>query len=400
MDHAAQETERIESLHSYAILDTPPDELFDQLTRLTSAALGVPISLVSLIDERRQWFKSRVGLGVSETARELAFCDHAIRQEGPFIVANASEDQRFATNPLVTEAPHIRFYAGIPICSPDGHGLGTLCIIDRIPRELTEAQVDLLQRLARLVGSALEMHRKSALLERSLTDLDQQKQSTEMLAAMVVHDMRGPITTILGLAELEASEAIGQAAQSLMDIVVSAERLQRMTLDILDICLAGAGQLKLRTTTIDLADLVGNQVRLLGQMAQRANVALRWQPIDGCKANVDPDLIARVVVNLLDNAIRHSPHEQSVEIDLSRDASGFTVKIHNQGPTLLAEDIERVFEPLVQAANNPHRRHHFGLGLAFCKLAMEAHEGRVWAESSLEGGNTFAFTLPSRCSAA
>jgi signal transduction histidine kinase len=107
-----------------------------------------------------------------------------------------------------------------------------------------------------------------------------------------------------------------------------------------------------------------------------------------------------VVVNLLDNAIRHSPNEQSVEVDLSRDASGFLVKIRNQGPALLPEDVERIFEPLIQAANNPHRRHHFGLGLAFCKLAMEAHGGRIWAESSLEAGNTFTFTLPPQCSAA
>src|SRR5712692_610617 len=153
----ANEAERLRTLRSYKILDTKPEERFDELTRLAALICGVPISLISLIDTDRQWFKSRFGLDVQETPRAQAFCTHAIMQPEMFVVPDASQDERFAQNPLVTGELHIRFYAGAPLAARDGHLLGTLCVIDRGPHTLTKEQKTGLEILARQVIANIEL---------------------------------------------------------------------------------------------------------------------------------------------------------------------------------------------------------------------------------------------------
>jgi PAS domain S-box-containing protein len=164
---ATDEQRRLRQLQALRVLDTDPEPLFDTLTGLASAICGTPIALVSLIDADRQWFKANVGLpGVQQTPRDVAFCDHAIRQDGLFEVGDATLDARFADNPLVTGGPEVRFYAGVPLVLRSGDRIGTLCVIDRTARQLTAEQASQLQQLARSVTEALEMRRD--LVERTL----------------------------------------------------------------------------------------------------------------------------------------------------------------------------------------------------------------------------------------
>lgn len=152
------EDARLERLRQYQILDTPPGETFDRVTRLASRLLKTPIALVSLVDEDRQWFKSKAGLDASETPREHAFCAHAICDSAVMVVPNAAQDPRFADNPLVTGAPSIRFYAGAPLRSEGGENMGTLCVIDSSPREFSAEDATLLNDLAHIVVDELELH--------------------------------------------------------------------------------------------------------------------------------------------------------------------------------------------------------------------------------------------------
>lgn len=155
----ADEANRLAVLDSYNLLDTPADETFDRITRLAGHVLGTPIALVSLVDAERQWFKSRHGLDAEETPREVAFCAHAIRGEDLLVVPDARQDERFADNPLVTDGLKIRFYAGAPLIASCGSKLGTLCVIDKSPRQLDEKQKQLLKDLAAIVMDEIELRR-------------------------------------------------------------------------------------------------------------------------------------------------------------------------------------------------------------------------------------------------
>ena len=155
------EKKRLKVLWQYDVLDTIPEALFDDLTELAAGICEAPIALISLVDEKRQWFKSKFGITVSETSRDVSFCAHAIQQPDLFIVPDATQDVRFASNPLVTSDPKIRFYAGAPLTTPDGYALGTLCVIDKVPRELRSEQKHALRILARHVVSQLELRRRS-----------------------------------------------------------------------------------------------------------------------------------------------------------------------------------------------------------------------------------------------
>lgn len=151
------EVSRLHTLDRYQVLDSQPEPQFNRIVALAKRALRVPIALISLVDEERQWFKARDGLSVEETPRSQAFCDHAIRQRSVMVVEDAREDPRFSTNPLVTGEPCIRFYAGAPLITSDGHALGTVCVIDRVPRHFDREDCETLSDLAAIVMDELEL---------------------------------------------------------------------------------------------------------------------------------------------------------------------------------------------------------------------------------------------------
>jgi GAF domain-containing protein len=177
------EKKRLKVLWQYEVLDTVPEAVFDDLTELAARICEAPIALISLVDERRQWFKSKVGTSVSETSRDVSFCAHAIKQSDLFIVPDATRDERFANNPLVTSDPKIRFYAGAPLITTDGYALGTLCIIDKVPRELRLDQKQALGILARHVVSQLELRRRSKELADVRRENAEAKSQVERLKA-------------------------------------------------------------------------------------------------------------------------------------------------------------------------------------------------------------------------
>jgi|ERR1017187_171153 GAF domain-containing protein len=155
----ANEAERLKALYWYEIMDTEAEQIFDDLTLVASKICQTPIALISLVAENRQWFKARVGIDATETSRDVSFCAHAMLQKTILEVKDATKDHRFAANPLVLSAPNIRFYAGAPLKTEEGYGLGSLCVIDYVPRELNADQRDALQALSRVVVSLFKQRR-------------------------------------------------------------------------------------------------------------------------------------------------------------------------------------------------------------------------------------------------
>ncbi len=170
----ANESQRLETLHNLNILDTLGEIEFDDLTRLAAQICEVPISVVSLIDADRQWFKSKIGLDVSETPREAAFCTHTILEDKLFIVPNATEDKRFAENPLVIGDPNIRFYAGAPLITDEGDALGSICVIDRVPRKLKPEQKEALQALARQTMKLFNLRQQANEIAKANEELNRE----------------------------------------------------------------------------------------------------------------------------------------------------------------------------------------------------------------------------------
>ncbi|HSO36490.1 MAG TPA: ATP-binding protein [Labilithrix sp.] len=388
---------RLRALADYRVLDTVPEEAFDEITRLAATILRTPIALVSLVDEDRQWFKSRVGLEAIETPREYAFCDHAIRADVTMVVEDATKDPRFADNPLVTSAPFVRFYCGVPLHSPEGHGLGTLCVLDSTPRTISAADRAVLESLAHLVETALEVRRRLVSLQGAMGAQRERQHSKELLAAMLVHDLRGPLTVItLIAAGLEPANP--ECRPELDDLQSEAARASRMLTDVLDICLYGMGQLKLRCVAVRASRLVEEVVRRMASRArsrgQSVSLAL---PSESVILDADPELIGRVVENLLANAMHHGPAGQPITVAIrATEDAHLRLEVRDRGEPLSVELRGSVFAAFEtrSADESAAQQRNFGLGLTFCQLAVTAHDGRIGVEPGVDGGNCFFVELP------
>lgn len=218
------EPERLAALDRYQI-EVSREQAFDELVTLAALICGTPVAIISVVDHAQAWAKARIGAGATSVPRELSFCTHAIEQSDVLIVRDAREDARFAGNPFVVGDPHIRFYAGAPLVTEDGHRLGALCVLDARPRQLAEYQLNSLRMLARQAMSQLELRRhiaESRDLER--IEREQAAQMRRIFVSTVSHEIRTPLTSIRGSLGLLASGCGGTLPDVAKEMVAVAER--------------------------------------------------------------------------------------------------------------------------------------------------------------------------------
>ncbi len=397
------EAARLEALREYRILDTPPQTEFDTLVAVTAELFEVPTALVSLVDENRQWFKARVGLETCETERSVSFCTHAIESsERALVVEDALADERFATNPLVTGTPQIRFYAGAPLVTPGGLAIGTLCIIDQKPRSFTSAQIERLCDLARLVVGQLELQRTGRALSAQAGRLASQGAQLQALNAELdrfvqgaAHDLRAPLRHVTGfgrlLAQAISSRLSEKEAGYLNRILESTRRMDRM-LQALYVYAQSAGALELTRVNTqrllkDVRDDLELQIVETGTTLSIGELPPVW---------ADAAQLQRVLLNLLDNAIKYTAQLTSkpeIFIGAERDRHLWRFEVRDNGPGIASQDVCSLFEPFTRLCVDEQVA-GAGMGLALCKRVIERMQGQIWLESKLGEGTTFYFTVP------
>ena len=393
------EARRLERLDLYRILDTPPEDAFDRITRIVAETIGVPIALVSLIDRDRQWFKSKYGLDAPETPRQIAFCAHAILGDETFVVEDASKDTRFSDNPLVVSDPSIRFYAGAPLKTSEGLNLGTLCAIDRRPRQLSASHRQLLEDLAHLVVDEMELR---LALRKAMNEAAEEIRLRTMhdeFVATVSHELRTPLTSIRGSLGLLESGVAGDLPERARNMVTIANRnatkLLTLINDLLDIKKMDAGRLEFDFTTVAVKEFLAETCEGLQGFAVDNDVSLELVCNGLPNIVADPARLRQALVNLISNAVKVSPPQGTVTIKAETREDSVCFEVTDRGPGIPEAFQSRLFERFAQA-DGPTKAKGTGLGLAISKAIVEAHNGSVGFITAPDQGTTFHITIPKR----
>jgi hypothetical protein len=302
------ESKRIKTLLDFQILDTISEKDFDDITHLAATICNTPISLVSLIDNERQWFKSKKGLTISETSRDVSFCAHAINQPNELFIVNDSRlDDRFYDNPLVTGAPHVVFYAGATLITPDGEALGTLCVIDDQPRELNSAQMEALRILSRQVIAQMILRKQNIELNEKQSVLELKNEELQRFAQVIAHDLKSPIQNISRIIDTiintNANDNSSNSKQ-LSEIQRSCVKIEEFIQGLLNYTRAESH--KLDIDQIDLNELM-HECILLASPPPDINISVNGK-VDLFAS--DEILIKQVILNLLTNTIKYNNKEE------------------------------------------------------------------------------------------
>jgi K+-sensing histidine kinase KdpD len=386
----------LEALHEYRILDTLPEDSFDNIVKLAAEVCRVPIALFTLVDENRQWFKSRIGIDLEETPRDVSFCAHAVHQNELLVVEDAGADSRFLDNSLVVDAPKIRFYAGVPIRVSESLPLGTLCVIDTQPRSLTAHEAQILKSLARTLEAQLAL-RKTLASEAVL------REERAVLIQMFHHDAAGMLAALGWNLAVVRKKGVFDA-----ELIDDGLRIVRA----IQVLCEGVGHISTGDTTelstsienVDLHAWFKTIAKRAQQTAKRAGieVAARFD-LRAAVVATDIHLLERIVTNVYLNAVQACGPGNTITVSVQdEEGERFSINVEDDGPGVLPADAERIFEPFFSArgsgAKAQSRRESAGsgLGLPFCRMAIKALGGTIEFFPRQPNGARFFITLARR----
>jgi len=392
----ANETDRLAALYALGVLDSEPEKDFDDIVALASAVCGVPMSLVSLIDLDRQWFKARIGTDLVETSRDLSFCAHAILGKDLLVVPDARQDARFADNPAVEVDGGVRFYAGAPLITTEGYALGTLCVVDSQPRRLDVEQLKALRALARQVTSQLELRRYAVTLANATARLQELERRKDDLAALVGGELKAPLRLMDGY--LEELGRTGRHDAAMADLVGRASAghvrgLRDLLGHLLELAGAGAGNDSLHMRQIDLTRLTQRAVEAVRPIASTKQIwILNHAGGPPLPIIADPVRLEQVLMHLLFAAVKYTPSGGRVRVDTEIE-SGPTVRLDDMDlPDGVRPDL---FPHLYYGAiANPSDVPGPDRGLAVAKRILDAHHATVALSDRPGDGTSLHVVFP------
>lgn len=389
------EVERLQALRDYAILDTLPEQDFEDLTKIASEICQTPISLITFIDSERQWFKSSHGLDATETPRDNGFCALAIATPNEILtVKDSRDDSRFRDHPLVSGDPHIVFYAGVPLISPEGHPLGTICVIDKKPRELTTGQLDCLRALSHQVVKLLEFKRINENLKESQKEIKVRNEELEKFAYTVSHDLKSPLNNIIELSACLKEEQEGKQSKAGEEIINhitnSSMRLKSLIDGIISHYVGDNIEVK-RKNEINVNSLFKEIIDLLNpirdyDITYTSNVK---------KIEVNEVAIKQILTNLLSNSIKYNTNEKvKIDIQVKSIATINEFVIQDNGIGIDNSQFSKIFDTFTTLGTlDRFNTMGTGIGLSTVKKLVEKLGGSISVVSEVGNGSTFTFSI-------
>jgi len=381
------EKERLLKLHAYDILDTPSENTFDKIAILAAQIFNTPIAQVTFVDQDRVFFKTNISpLQATEIDRKDSFCSVAILQEEVTLIKNMLDVPELLNNPFVVMENGVRFYAGAPLKTTEGHQLGTLCVLDIQPREVTSEQLKMLETLSSIVMDELELRLASRKAIRVQNDMMNR----------IVHDLKNPNTTIALSAELIKRKSTD--SKTVLDfaerITQSANRVLSSLNNLLDISQVESGNLQLKLEEVKIFDVLNLVKRNFDLLASKK----KQEIIINCKCEstmlIDAVRMQEAFENLLSNALKYSENGTTIAINVSTNEKGLLVEFKDQGQGLIETDMEKLFTKFAKLSAVPTGKEHSnGLGLSIVKMLVELHKGKVWAisDGKNKGASFFIF---------
>lgn len=398
------ENDRIADLLRHNILDTEAEPEFDEIVKLAALVCESEIALVSLVDDHRQWFKSKVGLHAQETNRDIAFCPHALHGRGIFEVPDARLDERFHDNPLVIGDPHIRFYAGQPLRSSLGYPLGTLCVIDRHARHLSPSQRFALTTLARQVSHLLELRVKVDELSQSLTVIEEQRKSLERInhvkdqtLGVVVHDLRSPLASLTSTLDLFDEGYISDEVTSQM--LVELKPYLNHTCEKMNKVLDWARD-QVRKPLVTLVPFALHPAILDCQewvqvIAEKKQLTIHCTVDPDLRALGDREWVEIILRNLASNAVKYSLKGGCVDIFANVEGEKVRIGVRDQGVGMDTYALDSILTQYRGVSTlGTAREQGTGLGLMLCQTYLANLNSQLEIDSQLNQGTQVSFLLP------
>ncbi|CAD0001910.1 GAF domain-containing hybrid sensor histidine kinase/response regulator [Flavobacterium salmonis] len=394
------ETERLAALKRYNILDTLPDHAFDDATKLVSYICGVPIAHISFIDESRQWFKSEIGVGVSEVPREISFCNYTIMESKMVEIPDTFLNERFKDDPNVTGGFNVRFYAGIPLTTPDGYNIGTLCAVDHLSKELNEDQKNALSIIAKHVINQLELSTKNIELNTQRKIAERAVLAKDSFLANMSHEIRTPLNAIIGFTDLLAQTKLDVTQRDYIDSVqIAGENLLIIINDILDLSKIESGNLTIDAQPFNLKKTLKHVYNLLKVKVPSTVEFNLFLDADLPETVIgDQGRLNQILVNLTGNSLKFT-EEGEVTVSVKKTAEtedyySLKFSVKDTGIGIPEDKLKTIFERFTQAEESTTRRFGgTGLGLNIVKQLIELQNSEIHIKSRQGYGSEFFFVL-------